>query len=115
MIQIKNASVLRKLLSERYDLVLIDIVTEVLGMVPGLITDGYREGDKGVHGTSPVRGIDMRSRIYSREILNVVEKHINSKWQYDPKRPHKVCCMIHDVGKGVHIHLQVHPNTTKQF
>jgi hypothetical protein len=35
-------------------------------------------------------------------------------WTYDTERPHKKCCIYHDVGQGKHIHFQVHPNTTRR-
>lgn len=74
------------------------------------ITSIYRDGDKGVHGTIPVRGIDLRLRNYN--IATQVVNLINSHWLYDEKRPVMKCAMFHNVGSGHHIHLQVHPNTT---
>ena len=73
------------------------------------ITSGYREGDSGVHGTIPCRGLDLRSRVY--EDPDEVTANINIHWTYDPYRLHKQCALFHDTGLGPHIHLQTHPNT----
>jgi hypothetical protein len=75
------------------------------------ITSAFREGDTGVHGTIPLRGLDIRFYIYTNP-QNVVDT-INVIWIYDFKRPEMKCAILHDTGKGKHIHLQVHPNTRK--
>ena len=73
------------------------------------ITSLYRIGDKGVHGTLPVRGVDIQCRDPAEG--EWIEDRLNGKWIYDPDRPDKKVCMYHDVGQGAHIHIQVHPNT----
>ena len=73
------------------------------------ITSIYRGDDDGVHGTLPVRGIDLRCR--SLEIGISIEALINKFWIYDPKRPGKKCCFLHGHDSNLHFHLQVHPNT----
>ncbi len=72
-------------------------------------TSLYRINDKGVHGTLPLRGIDLRCR--SLGLGEVISKYINNKWIYDYKRGNKVCCLIHNAGSGLHLHIQVHFNT----
>ena len=76
------------------------------------ITSGYREGDSGVHGTKPLRGIDIRSWGNRFTPLELV-KDINEEFCYDYTRPNIVCAMHHNVGTGEHFHLQVHPNTQR--
>lgn len=73
------------------------------------ITSIYRIGDKGVHGTLPVRGIDWRCR--NDSFGEFVENYINALYAYDYKRPEMKVCMYHDTGLGKHLHIQVHPNT----
>jgi len=73
------------------------------------ITSLYRPGDKGVHGTLPVRGADIRCRVM--EVGFVVRDYINEEWYYDPSRPSMKCAVAHGKGANFHIHLQVHPNT----
>lgn len=73
------------------------------------ITSLYRMNDSGVHGSIPLRGMDLRMR--NRDVGRQIVKYINEKWIYDPEREHIKCAMIHNVGLGLHIHLQVHPNT----
>ncbi len=73
------------------------------------ITSLYRIGDSGVHGTLPVRGVDLRMR--SALIGEMIAGLVNAHWIYDPDRLGKECAIYHDVGQGAHLHLQVHPNT----
>lgn len=74
-----------------------------------VITSAYRQGDKGVHGQMPLRGLDLRCR--SMLIGNHVAGWVNRRWQYDPERPEKECALCHDTGRGLHLHFQSHPNT----
>ena len=93
------------------------LLREMIANVEGVtgfeftITSLYRIGDDGNHGTLPLRAMDLRCRnvVYGRTI----EKHVNENWTYDPDRPEMRCCIIHDTGKGLHFHFQVHPNTRK--
>ncbi len=73
------------------------------------VTSIYRDGDKGVHGTMPVRGIDLRCR--HAKLGRIIEEIINTKYQYDSKRPELDCCFLHGEGYNLHLHIQVHPNT----
>lgn len=74
-----------------------------------VVTSLYRIGDSGVHGQLPLRGLDLRCR--TRRHGEMVEKFVNDRWQYDPNRPEMQCCLCHNTGQGLHLHLQVHPNT----
>ena len=74
-----------------------------------VITSAYRKDDQGVHGTIPLRGFDLRSYIF--ENPKAICDDINMNWIYDPKRPEMKACLLHDIGKGIHFHVQVHPNT----
>ena len=76
------------------------------------ITSLYRIGDKGVHGSLPLRGVDLRMR--SRSVGKAVETLINNKYSYDPSRPEKACAFLHGIGSNMHLHLQVHPNTVER-
>jgi len=70
-----------------------------------VVTSAYRYNDKGVHGQNPLRGIDLRSWIYSNP--EGMERYINTFWIYDPKRPKKKCVILHSKrDKGIHFHLQ---------
>ena len=72
-------------------------------------TSLYRIGDAGVHGTLPVRGIDLRMR--NESVGGAITALINSRWQYDHKRPGMTCAVLHGEGRNLHIHIQSHPNT----
>ncbi len=71
------------------------------------VTSIYRIGDLGVHGTLPVRGIDLSC--HNILIGTEIQNSINRYWEYDYKRPSKNCARLH--GKTLHLHVQVHPNT----
>lgn len=79
---------------------------------PGVITSLYRIDDPGVHGTLPLRGIDERCHLKS--VGEAIAGYINARWIYDPTRPKKKVCICHNTGAGLHIHYQVHANTTRR-
>lgn len=74
------------------------------------VTSAYRQGDDGVHGQNPLRGLDIRFWIYANPEKLV--EHINELWVYDPARPNLKVALLHGEGSNKHIHLQVH-NSTK--
>ena len=74
-----------------------------------IITSAYRK--TGIHGTDPLRAEDLRSYVYLDP--ESIEHEINDIWVYDPDRPEKKVCIYHNVGRGNHFHIQVHPNTRK--
>ncbi|MBL4838402.1 MAG: hypothetical protein JKY34_12580 [Kordiimonadaceae bacterium] len=73
------------------------------------ITSLYRIGDKGVHGTLPLRGADLRVRLPAAG--EVMADYINARWQYDSERPAMRCAVLHGMGANLHLHVQVHPRT----
>lgn len=79
---------------------------------PGIITSLFRIGDSGVHGTLPLRGVDLRCR--NRQIGTIITEWANARWQYDPNRPKKVVAEAHGEGSNYHIHMQVHPLTIRR-
>ena len=76
------------------------------------ITSLYRIGDQGVHGTLPLRAVDVRC--HNQEMGKVIETWTNKHYIYDRKRPGMKVCLFHDVGRGWHLHFQVHSNTKKK-
>jgi len=74
-----------------------------------IITSLYRIGDPGVHGTLPLRAIDLRCR--TKKIAEIIAETINGHWKYDYERSEMVVALAHDTGKGFHLHIQVHSNT----
>ena len=85
--------------------------TEVSGKEPIMSSD-YRPDDPGTHGTIPLRSIDLVG-CSDAEMIKIATI-INSRWHYDENRRQKVCVIPHDAGDGMHLHLQVHPNTVKR-
>ena len=111
MIVIKDKDTLISVLCG-FDPTLVEIVVWILEEYDRVvITCGYREGDGGVHGTMPCRGIDLRSWVYPYPYA--VSNKVNDMWEYDPDRPYLKCASVHDSGSGMHLHLQVHKNTKK--
>jgi len=86
---------------------IMETVEEEFG--PRVITSIYRIDDSGVHGTLPVRGIDVRCRNYN--VGKAIETWVNTKWEYDLERPWKSVALAHGSGENFHIHFQSHPNT----
>ena len=110
MIKIKNTDILGKIFLSRYHPLLIIIILEVEKKFDKVtITSPYRHGDKGVHGTDPCRGIDIKSWDFKKP--EEVVDFVNGKFTYDPERVNKKCAILHDTSSGIHIHLQSHDNT----
>ena len=72
-----------------------------------IITSLYRQDDRGVHGQKPCRGADIRSWVFSYP--DAIVAAINDVWDYGDNQ-HQVA-LLHDAGRGEHIHLQVRDNT----
>lgn len=105
MFQIKNIDVLN------VHPILQELALEIYRLGFDTITSAYRPDDKGVHGTMPIRGLDFRCR--DSIIGEKLEEYINERWIYDHERPDIKVALYHDVGKGKHLHVQVHPNTER--
>ena len=77
------------------------------------VTSIYRIGDAGVHGTLPVRGIDLRDP--GEDTARQIMEAVNDRWVYDPDRPAIGCCLYHKnrSNNGRHLHFQVHPRTSR--
>lgn len=75
------------------------------------ISDTYRKNDPKTHGTNPLRAFDLQTRGLNYD-WPLIERTINEYWQYDYMRPDKPCAWYHDAGTGLHLHCQVHPNTS---
>lgn len=76
-----------------------------------VITSLYRIGDVGPHGQLPLRAVDLR---YVKDESELAEQMINATWIYDPERPHYKVALLHNVGGGLHLHIQVHRNTRRR-
>ena len=79
-----------------------------------IVTSDFRskpihDNDPGIHGTNPLRAIDLRS--WTMRNPEIIAEKINKAWIYDPKRPEYKVCVYHNIGQGYHFHLQVHDNT----
>ena len=110
-IQIKNTEVLESMLLHPTHPRLIDVERWICDRFPVVVFTGhFEERDyPSVHSTIPVRGTDIRSWIYTEP--QKVADEINVAWVYDPGRPEMNVAIYHDMGRGKHIHLQVHDRT----
>jgi hypothetical protein len=112
-LKIKNHKVLMELLAVPYHKRLIKLLIWCcIRYHEIVITSGYRDKDPGVHGMKPCRGIDIRSWTFD-DPQKIVDD-INSYHIYDPYRPSFEVAVLHDSGKGEHIHLQA-MNRTEQL
>ena len=90
-----------------------------------IVTSDFRskpihDKDPGIHGTNPLRAIDLRS--WTMRNPELIEEKINKAWIYDTDRPQYNVCVYHESKRtqpdgtikdlGFHFHLQVHDNTT---
>lgn len=67
-------------------------------------TPKYKERPwKSVHQFG--RGCDLRVWEYTASQVASLEDFLN-QFTYDSKRLHKKTCLVHDVGKGIHFHIQ---------
>jgi len=116
-IVIKSPEVLQGLMERRFAPLLVLIILSVAREFGIVITESYREkrSRNDLHGTQPVRALDLRSWCYPDKVAYEIKHWINSKWIYDPNRPRYEVAIIHKVGKGgLHFHIQVCPNTIRR-
>jgi len=109
-IQVKDYKVLKGILQVPFHSKLIALAMWISVRYSQVVfTSSYREKDKGVHGQTPCRGLDIRSRVFPDP--DRVTRDINSHWLYDVDRLHLRCALLHGEDLGEHIHLQVHDKT----
>jgi hypothetical protein len=115
-IEIKDPGILYGLMTRNYHPTLAEIIMMVAGKYGLVMTESYRKQrhPNDLHGTDPVRAVDLRSRVYDGDKAQKIRDEINRLWAYDPRRPHMCCAIIHDVGEGIHFHIQVHPRTERR-
>lgn len=77
-----------------------------------VVTSVYRPyNDKKWSVHNVWRGIDVRTRNLKLEEILAVVQYINEKYSYDPRRKFLKAAIHHNVGRGDHLHFQVHSNT----
>lgn len=94
VISFKDSSVLLSVLTHQCHEILISIIMWLISdcHIPVCITCWFRRGDQGVHGTIPVRGVDLRSRTLGDP--KAVAAMVNDAWVYagnDDSDLHRVC------------------------
>jgi len=126
-IRLKNENVFRGLALHLFSLRLVDIICWIIAAFNFvLLTESFRHQrhKNDLHGTKPVRAIDIRAWIYPNPIK--VVRAINKQFIYDPNRPHKKVAVYHQnskkdpkadpkTGVGYHMHIQTHPNTRERL
>ena len=61
------------------------------------------------------RGIDIRSRNFTKPQIDAILDYVNKRWVYDPSRPILKVIQYHCVaGSAWHFHVQVHKKTVFQ-
>ena len=112
MINCKDKTVLRGVLSVGWHPLLIDLYVWLLDRYEDniVLTCAYEDRDyPSTHSVDPLRAFDIRSWVFKDP--QAVTDNINQHWKYDPDRMDMNVAIYHDVGRGKHIHLQVHDNT----
>jgi hypothetical protein len=111
---IKDSGILHGLLTHKFDSILADIICYIADQKGVVITESYRDQEhkNDLHGTYPVRAIDLRTWCYDDAMAYRIMEDVNALWLYDPARPLKKVAIIHKTETGaMHMHVQVHPNT----
>ena len=113
---IKNPEIMRTIFERRGEPILINIQEYLARKYGIVITEWYREKlhMNDLHGCIPVRAMDLRFRCYPEPFAYNIMQDINNTWEYDYKRPEKLCGIIHNAGNGIHFHVQVSPNTRRR-
>lgn len=115
---IKDVNVLIGLMERNFFPLLIIIICEIIKKYGSVITESYREKKhkNDLHGTIPVRAIDLRFWCYETEQVAYEIMHwINRTWKYDPDRPEKLVSIIHKTKQGaLHFHIQVSDKTIRK-
>lgn len=111
-LEYKNLNVLKSLFTKAWHINLIGVLQwMVLRYNRVYFTQGWESRDyASVHNTDPLRGFDIRHSVYDdpAEVVNDINKH----WIYDPERPEMKVAMLHDIGRGMHMHIQVCDRST---
>lgn len=115
-IHIKDNNVLEGLLERRFSPLLRIIILEVAEKYGIVITESYRpkKHRNDLHGTQPVRAVDLRTYCYKDGVATEIEKWINRRWDYDHDRPKMKVAWIHDSGQGLHFHVQCSEKTRRR-
>ena len=114
---IKDIEILQGLFERNFAPLLVSIILSIAKDYGIIITESYRvkKHINDLHGTQPIRAIDLRSWAYPGKTAYKVSNNINHTWEYDRARPEKLCCLIHETNRGgIHMHIQVSPATRRR-
>jgi len=64
-------------------------------------------GGSGIHSTKPHRAVDIRTKDVDSRLVRDLEKYLDERWIYDPKRSKIPLCYTAPHGNAPHMHLQV--------
>ena len=115
ILQYKDEEVLRGLFAKRWHPKLIDMYVWLIDRYGDriLLTCAHESRDYiSLHDMEPLRAFDLRSGLFDNP--QETELEINLHWIYDFNRDDLKVGMVHDVGRGIHFHIQVHGNTMKR-
>jgi len=104
-------------MERNYAPLLITIICEIIDNFGIRMSESWREKKhpNDLHGTNPVRAIDISEWVYNDGQAQDIEKWINNRWVYDPDRTRMKVAVLHKVRGGVlHFHIQVHQNTIRR-
>jgi hypothetical protein len=108
---IKNTEVLTGLMERRFDPILIQVIVWVAKNYGLRMSESYREKQhmNDLHGTQPVRAIDLSYWVYEPETANKISNEINNAWIYDPEGPLCLFLLFINQPKGFCIFISRHP------
>ena len=114
-IQFKNHEIAHNFCDVRIHPILTDVLLWIVDLTgEAFITSARRykalyQKDSGIHLTDPLRAVDLRYYIYDNP--SMLADTINKNWQYDNRRKALKCAVLHNTGRGMHFHMQVHDRT----
>ena len=115
---IKDTEVLIGLMERNYAPILIIIICDIIKQFGARFSESYRKKRhmNDLHGTTPVRAIDLSEWVYDDGQAKDIEQWINIRWEYDYKRLKMKVALLHKVKGGIfHFHIQVHQNTRRRI
>ncbi len=114
---IKNVDVLLGLMERRFSPLLVKIIADLAKEHGLVMTESYRSKmhRNDLHGTLPVRAVDIRSWVFDDKKAQEIKHEINRRWEYDYNRPEKDCAILHRTKNGaMHFHFQTCQNTRRR-
>ena len=113
-IVIENAEVLRGLIERNYSPLLLEIILYIIRQHGAVIIEAWRprKTPTDLHGTQPIRAIDIDPWCYGADhrAYNIMHS-VNKLWEYNPEKPKEMCADV----SAARFCIRVHPKTRRRL